>query len=50
MFARLKKKIIDEGGNVVEGEKSFIGGTTAGPGIASPINKVSGLLASRNML
>lgn len=41
MFARLKKKIIDEGGNVVESEKSFIASSTAGPGIASPINKVS---------
>lgn len=43
MFARLKKKIIDEGGNVIDGEKGFIGGTTAGPGIASPINKVSAI-------
>ncbi|GAB1603147.1 golgin subfamily A member 1-like isoform X2 [Argonauta hians] len=39
MFARLKKRIQEEGGNVSDADRTFISG---GPGLASPVNKYQG--------
>ncbi|XP_029640889.1 golgin subfamily A member 1 isoform X2 [Octopus sinensis] len=41
MFARLKKRIQEEGGNVNDVDKTFIT-TGGGPGLASPVNKFQG--------
>ncbi|XP_052827027.1 golgin subfamily A member 1 isoform X5 [Octopus bimaculoides] len=41
MFARLKKRIQEEGGNVNDVDKTFIT-TGGGPGLASPVNRFQG--------